>query len=113
MIHATICGALIADAEYHSARRRNSSHEYQPEADFTIVTHRGGYDQRIDCRIRGHRATAVEPHLVAGKRVVVSGELRLPRGNGAARLLVDLCELAGGARTRRGESQEGEGDDAL
>lgn len=103
MIQATICGTLVEDAEYSSAHRSNSTREYQPQAVFTIVMQRGGYDQRVKCRIRGHRATSVEPHLVAGKRVVVSGELRLPIGNSIALLLVDICELAGGARALRGE----------
>ncbi|MEI9951626.1 MAG: hypothetical protein WDO74_22265 [Pseudomonadota bacterium] len=68
---------------------------------FTLSVRRGADNQLIACRMYGTRATSVEPHLVEGKRVIVSGHLRLPKGDGLARLSVDLCQLVGGTRTIR------------
>jgi len=102
MIHATIHGVLTEDAEFIGPRR-SSVHSRQANATFTISTRCGGVEQFVCCRMRGQRAESIEPELAEGKRVIVSGSLRLPRGDEPARLEVDRIELVGGARALRGE----------
>ncbi len=62
----------------------------------------------------GTRAKGIEPHLVEGKRVILSWELRLPKAGGLARLSVELCQLVGGTRTGRDDDKhEGGHSDAF
>jgi len=108
MIHATIHGTIAEDAGYRAARRGHD-HSRQAQAVFELETKRSGVTQIVMCQIRGSIATALEPHLVAGKRVVVSGSLRLPTTPEQATWLnVDRCELVGGTRTYADQDQDNE-----
>lgn len=99
MIHATIHGHLVEDANYLPPRR-DATRSRQAIVSFTVTTRRYGAPLHVECRLRGRRATDVERHLVSGRRVVVAGELRLVSG---PRLLLEgeLLELVGGVSSYR------------
>lgn len=111
MIHATVCGVLVADAEFWPSYHEPGVSRHA-RANFTISTRKyvenAQHVQVITCALRGQRATALHRYLVLGKRVIVNGDLVLLSG---ARLHMNVrtIELIGGGQH---QGPETEADDA-
>jgi hypothetical protein len=107
VIHATIHGVLLNDGRLRPACDL-AGVKRQRQVRFTVSTtkHRGaegeGQFQTVQCCIRGDYALHVAPHLVTGKRVVVSGELvMLTSESGESYLMLNVraTEFVGGTFT--------------
>ncbi len=117
MIHATIHGVLLGDARHRPSVHRDGK-SLQEQLRFTLSTSNARTVQDgqsaeqfqvVQCCVRGGYATGIRHHLVAGKRVIVSGELvLLTPSSGAPYLMLNsrAVEFIGGTYTHAPVDEE-------
>jgi hypothetical protein len=117
MIHATVSGLIVDDATFSPAYRSETrSHAAVARFQLSTRKHYSGY-QVVECEFQGRGAATLQQHLVAGKRILATGELTLQTSGGFPRLMLTVknIELVGGTpryHARRNAERDDEHDEA-